>query len=169
MASVVTSLLSGGIQGAGQGIAAVINAIKGKSPEDAAKLAQIQGDLAQLQIKYQEDFALAKINENVQLNQVASENIVAESKAGWLQSLARPSVIWMGNIVMIWNFVVRPMFIRWQLQPISLPDMFWWTWGTVVTGYVFTRTAQDVMGKTVGGAGGTVSLPFGIKVDSKGD
>ena len=49
--SVISSLLSGDIQGAGQGIAAVIDAIKGKDPEDAAKLAQMQADLQSLQLK----------------------------------------------------------------------------------------------------------------------
>jgi hypothetical protein len=168
MASIVTNLLSGGIEGAGKGIASVINAIKGKSPEDAAKLAQITADLETMHTKYESDFALATISENIALNQTAAANIQADSKAGWVQSLARPSVIWMGNLLLIWNYVCRPMFLRWQLKPVELPDMFWYVWCACVLGYVVSRTGQDIIGKVVGGAGGSIQLP-GFKADSKGD
>ena len=98
-----------------------------------------------------------------QLNETAGRNIRADADSGdaWVRR-ARPSVVWMGNVVLMWNYIVAPLFGR---PPVSFPDAFWWTWGTVVTGYVFARTADRI----VGGAGGSISLPFGVKAQSQGD
>ena len=164
--SIVSSLLSGGLQGAGQGIAAVINAIKGKSPEDAAKLAQINADLAELSAKYESEFQLAKINENIQLNQTASANIRAESKSTGYAANARPSVIYGGLLIALVNYAILALIPSHHgFKPIDVPSTFWDIWCVCVTGYVFARTADKVFG----GQGGTANLPFGIKIDSKGD
>lgn len=164
--SVVSQLLSGGIQGAGQGIAAVIDAIRGKSPEDAAKLAQIAADVQELQTKYQGEFALAKINENVSLNQTASANIQAESKSTGYAANARPSVIYGGLFIALINYAILALIPQhYGFKPIDVPSTFWDIWCVCVTGYVFARTADKVFG----GQGGSASLPFGIKIDSKGD
>lgn len=166
MATTLANILSGGLL---DGVSKVINSIRGKSPEDAAKLEQLKTQYETEFMQAQAELEKAKIKENVDLNQIAGQNIQTEAKGNWFTSAARPSVIWMGNVVLLWNYIGRPMFVKWQLAPVNLPDMFWWTWGVVVTGYVFTRTAQDVAGNLLGGAGGSAQLPFGIKLDSKGD
>ena len=160
MGSIVTSLLSGGIQGVGQGISAVINSIKGKSPEDAAKLAQMQSDLQQLQVKYQSDFALAQIDENVKLNDIAGENIRAE-QADKYTGRARPTVIYAWIAVILYNYIVTGLIGK---PPIIMPDMFWEVSGIVITGYVFARTGD----KLFGGAGGSLK-GLGLNIESKGD
>ena len=163
MAAIISALAGGGLKG----VAEVIDAIRGKNPEDAAKLAQINADLQAMQIKYVSDFQLAEINENVALNQAAAANIQAEAKAGWYTSAARPSIIWVGLFMFVWNYIVVPLIgIKAPaLKPVALPDMFMQVWCICATGYVFSRSAD----KLFGGAGGSINLPFGIKFDSKGD
>lgn len=164
MGSIVTNLLSGGIEGAGKGIANVISAIKGKNPEDAAKLAQMQADVQELQIKYAAEFALAKVDENVKLNDIAGQNIRAEQGSRFT-AWARPSVVYAWIAVILYNYIVTGIIHR---QPISMPDMFWQVSGIVITGYVFSRSADKAADTLLGGAGGSAQLPFGIKLDSKG-
>lgn len=162
MASTVASILSGG---ALTGVSKIIDSIRGKSPEDAAKLAQINADLQALQVKYAGDFALAKINENVQLNETAGQNIRAEAAGGWYAASARPSVIYAGLVVIILNYALLAVVPRaWGWHPVDVPAIVWEIWCVCVTGYVFARTGD----KLFGGAGGSLQLPF-IKADSKGD
>lgn len=82
----------------------------------------------------------------VKLNDIAGQNIRAEETNGdKFTGRARPAVIWMGNLLIFWNYGMVPVFgHRWALSPTSLPDAFWWTWGTVVTGYVFSRGIEKI-------------------------
>lgn len=168
MGGVVANILTGGLL---DGISKVIDSIRGKSPADAAKLEELKTTYQSDILKVQADLAKAQIQANSDLNATAGANIRAESQSrNWLVQLARPSVIWMGNFLLLWNYGAVPMVgIKYHILPVTLPDMFWWTWGTVVTGYVFARTAQEIGGKVLGGSGGSAQLPFGIKLDSKGD
>lgn len=167
MSSIVSTIFGGGLEGAGKGIAEVINAIRGKSPEDAAKLQQLVEESSQLQMKYQSEFELAKINENVQLNQIAGENVRADSQSGdKFTARARPAVIWVGLAVIVWNYCLMPVvLLHWKFSPIALPDFVWQAWLYLSLGVVFTRSAD----KLFGGAGGSLKLPFGVALDSKGD
>jgi hypothetical protein len=174
MASILTNLLSGGIEGAGTGIAKVIDSIKGKSPEDAAKLAQIAADTQALQMKYaaefqagQSDLQKASIAENVSLNDIAGQNVRADATNGdKYTSRARPSVIYVGLAVILWNYCLIPVLLyKWKFTPVVLPDMVWQAWLYISLGVVFTRTAD----KFFGGAGGSVDLPFSTKLASKGE
>jgi len=162
MAAIISALAGGGLKG----VADIINSIKGKSPEDAAKLAQINADLQEIQIKYQGDFALAEINENVQLNQAAAANIQAEAKSGRYAADARPSVIYAGILIALANYACIGFFpAGWGFKPVDVPSVFWQIWCACVLGYTVMRTVD----KNQGGAGGSINLPFGIKFDSKGD
>lgn len=109
------------------------------SPEDKAKADLAIADAAQ---KAQ----LAAQDYDVQLNSIAGQNIRAEETSGDKFTVrARPAVIWMGNLLIFWNYGAVPVFgAHWHLSPVSLPDAFWWTWGTVVTGYVFSRSAEKI-------------------------
>jgi hypothetical protein len=166
MGGIVSTLFGGGIEGAGKGIAAVVNAIKGKNPEDAAKLQELLQKHEDLVIQTEADLKKAEMDSNVKLNETAGQNIRAEAAGDWFSRDARPAVVWGGLLILAWNYMVIPLVgIKWHVQPVNFPDMFWWVWGTVVTGYVFARTSD----KLFGGSGGTMQLPFGVKLDSKGD
>ena len=96
MATVITSLLSGGLF---QGLNGLIDRIKGKSPEDAAKLAE----LAQ---KYQTDILTA----DTQLAQMQADINKAEAAststfvAGW-----RPFIGWVCGSGLAMQFIVGPL------------------------------------------------------------
>jgi hypothetical protein len=129
------------------------------SPEDKLKL--------QAQLDAEKDqFITAEHDYNVKLNDIAGENIRAEASGGPYARNARPSVIWVGLYVIIWNFC-GPLFLlqRWFLHtpiaPIDLPGWFWETWGAISLGYVVTRTAEKIMAMP---GDSSIKLPFGIQV-----
>lgn len=162
--SVMSMIAGGGVENAGKGIAAVVNAIKGRNPEDAAKLQEIMGRHADLVVSTEADVEKAKIQENISLNETAGQNIRAE-QASRYTAWARPSIVYCWIGVVLYNYVFCSLLHRAQLP---IPDMFWQYSGIVIGGYVFVRSGQEIASKVVGGAGGSFSLP-GIKVDSKGD
>ncbi len=140
------------------GISQIISQFK-MSPEDKANL----------QLKLQENADAVQAAEddyNAKLNDIAGQNIRAEAESGDKFTVrARPAVIWMGNLLVCWNYGLVPMAgLHWHLQPATLPDAFWWTWGTVVTGYVFNRTAEKIMQMP---GDSSIKLPMGIQIGQK--
>jgi hypothetical protein len=103
MASTLVNLLSGGLLG---GVSKVIDSIRGKSPEDAAKLAEIQA-------KYQTEFLNAQVEQrkadlqelqmqaDVNKTEAASGSIFV---AGW-----RPGIGWICGAAFACNYVVGPI------------------------------------------------------------
>lgn len=96
MASIVTNLLTGGLL---QGISGLINSIRGKSPEDAAKLAEIAE-------KYQSDILAAdtasrQAQTDVNKAEASSPSIFV---AGW-----RPFVGWVCGVGFGVQFVIGPL------------------------------------------------------------
>jgi hypothetical protein len=110
-----------------------------ESPEEKAKDLQAIADAAQRAKQAAMDY-------DARLNDIAGQNIRAEETSGDKFTVrARPAVIWMGNILIFWNYALVPaLLIKWHWSPVALPDAFWWTWGTVVTGYVFSRSAEKI-------------------------
>jgi hypothetical protein len=159
MASIVSSLFSGGIEGAGKGVAAVVNAIKGRNPEDAAKLQELLTKHEDLIIQTNTELAKARMTENVQLNETAGQNIRSEQNSRY-SAWARPSVIYAWIGVIVYNYIVCGFMNR---VPLVMPDMFWEVSAVVITGYVFARSGD----KLLGGAGGTLQ-GLGMKIESKG-
>lgn len=111
MASTVVNLLSGGLL---QGISGLINTIRGKSPEDAAKLAELAA-------KYQTDLLAA----DLQMQQAQSDVNKVEAAnssifvAGW-----RPAVGWVCASAFFANFVVGPLVTAFSAQlgrPVVFP------------------------------------------------
>lgn len=166
MASIATAIIGNGGGQLLDGLAHVISAVKGKSPEDAAALEQLTA-------KYQSDILAANtelekahIDENIQLNSIAGQNVRADAQSGdKYVSRARPSIIYVGLFILAFNYIALAFLSRWGFKIADLPSMFWETWGVVSTGVVMTRTVD----KLFGGQGGSVALPFGIRMDSKGD
>lgn len=110
---IVSTLLGGGIEGAGKGISMVINSIKGRNPEDAAKLEQIKAETEQLQEKYAADFALAGLQGQIDLvkgqldinkNEASSGSTFV---AGW-----RPFIGWVCGAGLASDIILRP-FVIW--------------------------------------------------------
>jgi len=125
------------------------------SPEDKAKL---DVELATQRAAIDQ----AENDYNVKLNDIAGQNIRAEQTGGTYERNARPTVIWAGIGFIGWNYCLVPTFgIHWHLSSLGLPDAFWWTWGTVVTGYVFNRTAEKIMQMP---GDSSIKLPFGVQV-----
>lgn len=109
------------------------------SPEEKVQAQQAVADA-------QQKAQLAAQDYQVQLNAIAGQNIRAEETSDDnFTKRARPAVVWMGNALIAWNYGLVPVFgVHWKLGPVVLPDAFWWTWGTVVTGYVFSRGAEKI-------------------------
>lgn len=124
------------------------------SPEEKAHAQQAIAEAAQ---KAQADAQ----NYDVQLNSIAGQNIRTEQSSNdKYTERARPTVIWMGCALIFWNYAIVPVFgCHWHLNPATLPDAFWWTWGTVVTGYVFSRGVEKIA-QLPGNS--QISLPFGL-------
>jgi len=58
---------------------------------------------------------------------------------------ARPAIIWTGVAVFVVNYIVMPaagFVLSKTVTPVQLPDMFWYTWGTITGGYAFLRTLE---------------------------
>jgi membrane protease YdiL (CAAX protease family) len=82
-------------------------------------------------------------------------------------------VIWIGNLILAWNYIVLEtvktvariaQHAAIDLPTFSPPEMFWYIWGGLVAGYIFSRTGDKFMG----GKGGSFNLGP-IKLESKGD
>lgn len=112
-AGVVANLLSGGLL---NGISGLINTIRGKSPEDAAKMAELAA-------KYQSDILAAdtaQAQAQAQVNQAeaSNPNIFV---AGW-----RPFIGWVCGFGLLSQFIVAP-FATWIAglcgKPIAFPSL----------------------------------------------
>jgi hypothetical protein len=139
-----------------------LDAVKGiisqfhMSPEDKAKL--------QAQIEEQKDLFTERQNDyNVRLNDIAGQNIRTEEQEGSYTRNARPSVIWVGLAVIVWNYAAVPLLGHskpfWGMTPVEFPSYFWEAWGVICTGYVFNRTVDKVMGMP---GDSKISLPLGL-------
>lgn len=134
----LTDFFASSIGPAFQGIKDLIDQFH-MSPDEKAKAQQAIADAQQKAADAARDY-------DVKLNDIAGQNIRAEeSTDDKFTKRARPAVIWMGNLLILWNYAVVPVFgAHWHLQPATIPDAFWWTWGTVVTGYVFSRGVEKI-------------------------
>jgi hypothetical protein len=166
MASLVTSLLGGGGGQVLDGVAHVIDSIKGKNPEDAAKLAELaekyKSDLLVAQLEGEK----AELQAQAQTNDTAGQNIRAEitSPDPYVRR-ARATPLWVGALVLVWNYCLMPLVALWTpAKPVELPQFFWYAWMFAIGGYVASRVAD----RALGGAGGGLSF-MGVKLDSKGD
>jgi hypothetical protein len=124
------------------------------SPEEKAQAQQAIADATQKAQQAANDY-------DVQLNNIAGQNIRAEQQSqDKYTERARPTVIWMGCALIAWNYGIVPVIgFRWHLAPTMLPDAFWWTWGTVVTGYVFSRGVEKIAQMP---GDSQINLPLGL-------
>jgi hypothetical protein len=134
----ILDFFTGSVGPALDGVSKLIDQFR-MSPEEKAQLQQQITDAKSKSEQAARDY-------DVKLNDIAGQNIRAEENSGDKFTIrARPAVIWMGNILIFWNYALVPVCgHKWALTPATLPDAFWWTWGTVVTGYVFSRGMEKI-------------------------
>lgn len=58
---------------------------------------------------------------------------------------ARPTFLYIGYLVLVFNFILLPLllfFTKQPMQPINLPEGFWYLFGTGYLGYTGARSAD---------------------------
>lgn len=142
-------------------------------PEQEAKLKEVVLNNQEKFAELDQQIQMRTMDLEQQLNQMASENIRAESTSmDWFVRRSRPAVIWMGNVILGWNYIVLEAVKtiakiydnKLELPTFMPPEWFWYVWGGLVAGYIFSRTGD----KFFGGKGGAVKLGP-INLESKGD
>jgi hypothetical protein len=150
MATALASILSGGLL---DGVSKVINSIRGKSPEDAAKLQELatkyqsdilQADLEQRKLDVQEQQMQADVNKQ----EAASNSVLV---AGW-----RPFIGWVCGVALAFQFVVSPLLVwiggmwHYTVQPpkLDMGDLLTVLAGMLGLGYM--RTQEKLSGIKTG-------------------
>ncbi len=127
------SILSGGV---GQLVKDVVGTFK-LSPE--AK--------AEFDAKAKEnEFLLQQMDAQLEskLQDTAAANIQAEEKSGdKYTSRARPTFMYICELLILWNYAVVPLF---KQAPVQLPDPLFWLFGSAILGYTGARTWEKVSG-----------------------
>lgn len=139
------------------GISKIIEDFK-LPPDEKAKLQLALQQNADVVKEHEEDY-------DSKLNDIAGQNIRAEEASGQYAARARPSVIWVGLFVIVWNYC-GPMqivnhFLHLGANIIELPVWFWEAWSAVALGYVVTRSFDKTMSLP---GDSTAKLPFGISI-----
>lgn len=134
----ITDILGGGT------LTAVNNIIKDfkGDPEDKAKLQTLVETNAA-------SFKLADLNAQVQLNDIAGQNIRAEEQqSSWLAKNSRPFFIFAGTCLIFFNYSIPTLasVIGRPIIPVALPDLFYKIFCAAFLGYVAGRTTEKVTG-----------------------
>lgn len=137
--AIIGNLLSGGLL---SGISGLINTIRGKSPEDAAKLAELAA-------KYQSDILAADLQQaqmqaDVNKVEAASPNLFV---AGW-----RPFIGWVCGVGLSVQFLVGPL-ATWITglfgKTVQFPSLDMGTLVTLLLGMLglgYMRTQEKISG-----------------------
>ncbi len=132
------------------------------SPEDKQKADEA---MANIQAQAQ----AASDEQEVKLNQIAGDNIEAESKTGdKFTERARPAFLYLVYFILIFNYFLLPviqLIAHKALSPIQLPDQLWFMFSSGYLGYVVARTADKHMALP---GESNISLPFGISMSNSG-
>lgn len=136
MAFNIMDILGGGTLGA---VSNIIKDFKG-DPEDKAKLQQLVETNSAT-------FKLADLQAQVQLNQIASDNIKTEAQSSsWLAKNCRPLFIFLGSVCMFFNYTI-PTFANLSghtFVPVALPPQFYTLYGAAFLGYVVGRSTEKI-------------------------
>lgn len=128
-------------------ILGVLDRIK-MNPEEKAKLqAQLEDhafELSKLEAEYR------KIEEENRAKEIeaAGANIRAEAQSGdKFTSRARPLFLYVGNFIILWNYVIVPLFHH---APLDFPEPLFWLFGSVMLGYTGARTWEKIYTQKAG-------------------
>lgn len=128
-------ILGGGTLGA------VNNIIKDFKGDPNAK-----NQLAELVQQNEAQFKLADLQAQVQLNQIASDNLKADAQsASWLARNARPYFLFMGTNLIFFNYLVPLLGQHWHVVPIDLPPLFYKIFCGAFLGYVAGRSTEKIL------------------------
>lgn len=136
----LTDILGGSLLG---GIKEIIGQFK-LSPEKKAELeATFEAHKHELAMKQAElEARLAEYQ--AREIEAAGANIRAEAQSGdKYTSRARPTFLYVVNVILVWNYIVVPLF---KQQPLALPEPLFWLFGSVMLGYTGARTWEKVYG-----------------------
>jgi|SRR5579859_17690 len=114
------------------------------SPEKAAEMQELKeahaADLAKIQLQMEASIQDAITREV----EAAGANIRAEATNGdKFTSRARPLFLYIVNLILLWNYILRPTFWPSRL-PIVFPDPLFWLFGSVMLGYVGARSWEKI-------------------------
>lgn len=136
----ITDLFGGGLLG---GVKDIIGAFKLDPAKKAELQAAVDANEAAIALKQLEldgklqDALTAEI-------QTASANIRAEAGSGdKYTSRARPTFLYICEFILLWNYVVVPLF---KQQPLELPEALFWLFGSCMLGYTGARTWEKKFG-----------------------
>lgn len=141
MASIASSLLSGGIQGIAQVAKDIIEEFHMSPEQKAEQLAKLAAAQAQAE-QSARDY-------DVKMNDIAGQNIRAEAQSGdKFSEHARPWFMYIVEGILAWNYIglsiVRACGIK-DVGPAVLPADLLTLFGVCVTGYVFSRSADKAL------------------------
>src|SRR5690242_20032637 len=120
MGGVIGQIFAGGAGGLLSGVSGIINSIKGRNPEDAAKLQELLSKHQDLVIQTDAEMEKARLQANVDLNKTAAANIQVEAGQNWYTASARPSIVWCWIVLMMYNYMLAPLFHR---PTVTFPDL----------------------------------------------
>lgn len=131
------------------------------SPEEKAAAEAKIAQMAQDARKQSDDY-------EVQLNQIAGENIRADANSGdKFTQRARPWFMYIVEFILAFNYIGCPayqMCTGKPLTPVELPADLLTLFGVCVTGYVFARSAEKVASLP---GDSSIKLPLGISIGNK--
>ncbi|HEV2424298.1 MAG TPA: 3TM-type holin [Terriglobia bacterium] len=140
--------------GAIPGVGPVIQAL---TPELLAVLKSKMPDVAQQQAldaaaqAASDDLAKAELNYQVQIAQIASANITADSSSNdWFVRRARPAFLWVMILAIFFSVIVFPilnLIDHRGLMVLDIPSGYLDLFGIAFTGYAVARTTEKVKGK----------------------
>lgn len=104
------------------------------------ELASHEFELAKLDREYETKLLDAQSREI----EAASANIRAEAANGdHYTSRARPTFLYVCNVILAWNYIVSPLIGR---PPLEFPEPLFWLFGSVMLGYIGGRSWEKVSG-----------------------
>lgn len=141
MASIASSILSGGIQGLAETAKGIIEEFHMSPEQKAEQLAKLATAEAQAE-QSARDY-------DAKMNDIAGQNIRAEASSDdKFSSRARPMFMYIIEFILFWNYValsiIRACGVK-DVGPAVLPGDLLVLFGTCITGYVFARTADKAL------------------------
>lgn len=141
--SFFSKLIGGGVSGIVDSVSGVIDKFTLSKEEKQEFQLEMQSKLMQIETELEKSY-------RTELDS-RKEIIKAEMAQGDLfTKRARPSIVYMGLIFILIIHVIIPVIAYFigtepeKMPDITLPDQFWWAWGTVVGIYGAGRSAEKM-------------------------
>lgn len=140
---IASSILSGGIDKVVSSVGSVLDSLFTSDDEkNKAANVKLQLTLAATQARLELDEKLeeAFLQDAADLRKQITVEV---QSADWFVRRSRPAAVWIGVIILGFNFVIIPLIQSiWgqALAPMVFPDEFWMVWSGLVLGYGILRT-----------------------------